>query len=245
MRRRRPGRARSRSAAGAVRRRVARLPRGPAGRGAPIRGEAVRPRCPWAPPGTAEAVRRASDRALRASWARTSNEKTSTAPRTTATLASPWTSADTAALRSSSSVAETPARGRSAGRGQRARTTATSVSATFCALARASTGAGPGTLGGGATGAGEHAGSPKARAVATLAAPRSRWATERNGGVTHSPIDLHDDPLVALPVEFGVKHPLPRAEVEPPFGDRNDDLVVDEERLEVRVSVVFSRPMVL
>jgi hypothetical protein len=53
-----------------------------------------------------------------------------------------------------------------------------------------------------------------------------------------------DEPLVPLPVELGIKDPLPRPEIEPPLGHGHDDLVVHEHRLEVRVAVVFARQVV-
>src|SRR5216684_2120018 len=52
--------------------------------------------------------------------------------------------------------------------------------------------------------------------------------------------DFNDYFLVALAVEFRVENLLPWAEVEFPVGDRDDDLVVNDQRFEVRVSVVFS-----
>jgi hypothetical protein len=55
---------------------------------------------------------------------------------------------------------------------------------------------------------------------------------------------FHDHPLVALAVEFGIEDPLPGSQVEFALGDRNDDLVVDEQRLQMRVAVVFAGLMV-
>src|ERR1035437_6433061 len=51
---------------------------------------------------------------------------------------------------------------------------------------------------------------------------------------------FNDDSFVALAVEFGVENLLPGAEVEFSVGDRNDDFVVNDQRFQVRVSVVFS-----
>ena len=45
-------------------------------------------------------------------------------------------------------------------------------------------------------------------------------------------------------VELGVEDRLPRPEVEPPVGDRQDDLVVDEQVLPVRVAVVLAAAVV-
>src|SRR5580704_16065528 len=55
---------------------------------------------------------------------------------------------------------------------------------------------------------------------------------------------LDDESLVALPVELGIKDALPRAEVETPRGHRNDDLVMHEHRLEMRVAVVLTGAVV-
>src|SRR6266446_883929 len=52
--------------------------------------------------------------------------------------------------------------------------------------------------------------------------------------------DFNDDSFVALPVEFGIENLLPGAEIEFPVGDRDDDLVMNDQRFEVRVSVVFA-----
>jgi len=56
---------------------------------------------------------------------------------------------------------------------------------------------------------------------------------------------LNDDPLVALPVELGVENLLPRAEVELAIGDRHNDLMVDDQRFEVSVAVIFAGLVVL
>ena len=56
---------------------------------------------------------------------------------------------------------------------------------------------------------------------------------------------LNDHPFVALAVEFGIENLLPGAEVELPVGDRDDDFVVDDQRFEVGVSVVFAGLMML
>jgi hypothetical protein len=57
--------------------------------------------------------------------------------------------------------------------------------------------------------------------------------------------DFNDYFFVALAVEFGVENLLPWAEIEFPVGDRDDDFMVNDQRLEVRVSVVFSGLMML
>src|SRR5258708_36047755 len=57
--------------------------------------------------------------------------------------------------------------------------------------------------------------------------------------------DFNDDSFVALAVEFGVENLLPRAEIEFPAGDRDDDFVMDDQRFEMSVSIVFASPVVL
>ena len=51
---------------------------------------------------------------------------------------------------------------------------------------------------------------------------------------------FNDHSFVALAVEFGVENLLPGAEVEFPVGDRDNDFVVNDQRFEVSVSVVFA-----
>src|SRR6266446_8410064 len=51
---------------------------------------------------------------------------------------------------------------------------------------------------------------------------------------------FNDDSFVALAVEFGIENLLPRAEIEFSVGDRDDDLVMNDQRFEVSVSIVFS-----
>src|SRR5437867_3846266 len=58
------------------------------------------------------------------------------------------------------------------------------------------------------------------------------------------PEHLDDQALAPTSVEFAVEHGLPRTEVEPPVGDREHDLVVDQEVLEVRIAVVLAAAMV-
>jgi hypothetical protein len=52
------------------------------------------------------------------------------------------------------------------------------------------------------------------------------------------------DPFVSPSVELGVEDALPGTQVESAIGDRQHDLVVDEQRLEVGVPVVLARAMV-
>src|SRR5579864_5000631 len=50
---------------------------------------------------------------------------------------------------------------------------------------------------------------------------------------------LYDDPLVTLAVEFRVEDALPGTEVEPARSDGNDDLMMDQERFQMRIAVDF------
>src|SRR5436190_23774820 len=56
--------------------------------------------------------------------------------------------------------------------------------------------------------------------------------------------DLDNQPLRAAAVELGVEDLLPRAEVEPALGDRDDRLVMDEQVLQVGVAVVLAAAVV-
>src|SRR5438045_4433466 len=69
--------------------------------------------------------------------------------------------------------------------------------------------------------------------------------TAAHGSRLRGAKDLHDEALRSLTVELCIEHALPRAEVEAAFRDRDDDLVVDEERLQVGISVVFAGSMML
>src|ERR1700690_1330796 len=51
---------------------------------------------------------------------------------------------------------------------------------------------------------------------------------------------FNDDSLVALAVEFGVEDLLPGAKVEFTAGDRDYDFVVNDQRFQVSISVVFT-----
>src|SRR6185437_14869330 len=51
---------------------------------------------------------------------------------------------------------------------------------------------------------------------------------------------FHNYPLAALAVELGIKNALPSAEIELARGDGQDNLVVDEQGLEVRVAIAFA-----
>lgn len=56
---------------------------------------------------------------------------------------------------------------------------------------------------------------------------------------------FNDHSLVALAIELGIENLLPGTEVELPIRDRHDDFVMDDERFEMRVSVVFAGLMML
>ena len=56
---------------------------------------------------------------------------------------------------------------------------------------------------------------------------------------------LYDDPLIALPVKFGVEDLLPCAEVEFPIRHGHDDFMMDEQRFQMRISVVFASLVML
>ena len=52
--------------------------------------------------------------------------------------------------------------------------------------------------------------------------------------------DFNDDSFVALPIEFGVEDLMPGTKVKLPVGDWDDDLVVNDQRFQMSVSVVFA-----
>src|SRR5579883_3453584 len=64
-----------------------------------------------------------------------------------------------------------------------------------------------------------------------------RRSTLRWRGHSHQ---LYNDVLAPLAVEFGVEGALPGAKVEVAIGDGKRDLVVQQQRLEVRVCIVFA-----
>src|SRR6202044_85163 len=53
------------------------------------------------------------------------------------------------------------------------------------------------------------------------------------------PHHLHDHPLVPLPVKLRIENPLPRPQVELACRDRHDYLMVNQQRLQVRIPVVL------
>src|SRR5919198_1811271 len=56
---------------------------------------------------------------------------------------------------------------------------------------------------------------------------------------------LKDYPLRSLPVPFAVEDALPGSEIEPGFGDRDDDLVADSKRTQVSGGVVLAGTAVM
>jgi hypothetical protein len=59
------------------------------------------------------------------------------------------------------------------------------------------------------------------------------------------PDDLHQHPLAAAAVEFTVEDLLPRAKVELPFGDGDDDFPAHDLPFQVGIGVVLPRPVVM
>ena len=57
------------------------------------------------------------------------------------------------------------------------------------------------------------------------------------------PHDLDDHTLSAPSVEFGIVDLLPRTEIQLSGGDRNDNFMMDQQALQVRVPVGFPRPV--
>jgi len=55
---------------------------------------------------------------------------------------------------------------------------------------------------------------------------------------------LDDHPLGPPAVEFGVVDLLPGSEIELALGDRNDDLVVHQQALQMGIAIDFARAMV-
>src|SRR6267142_338388 len=64
--------------------------------------------------------------------------------------------------------------------------------------------------------------------------PRPRPTT--NSLLSHH---FHDHSLVPLPIELRVENALPRAEIQFACGDRHNHLMMDQQRLQMRVAVVF------
>src|SRR5271157_779467 len=55
---------------------------------------------------------------------------------------------------------------------------------------------------------------------------------------------LDDHPLPAPPVELGIEDPLPSSQVQLPVGHRQRSLMVQQQRLQMRVPVVLARLVV-
>ena len=56
------------------------------------------------------------------------------------------------------------------------------------------------------------------------------------------PHDFHNNPLVPLSIKLGIKYPLPRPQMRT-AGNGHYDLMMDQQRFEMRVAVVFTRVM--
>src|SRR5258707_2281042 len=51
---------------------------------------------------------------------------------------------------------------------------------------------------------------------------------------------LHDHPLITLAVEFSIEDSLPRPQVEFARGDRHDHFMMNQQRLQMRVSIILA-----
>ena len=96
--------------------------------------------------------------------------------------------------------------------------------------------------GGGAIGTGQQpaAGVPETTTAPAQQTPAQEPPHRRPGRSRLLAQHLDHEPLRPAAVELGVEDLLPRAEVEPTLGDRDDHLVVDEQVLEVGVPVVLA-----
>src|SRR5215467_3490780 len=54
------------------------------------------------------------------------------------------------------------------------------------------------------------------------------------------PHDFNDHPLVPLTIEFGVENSLPCAQIQPAGRNGYDHFVMDQERLQMRIAVIFA-----
>src|SRR5260370_9830689 len=66
-----------------------------------------------------------------------------------------------------------------------------------------------------------------------------------NSGAALLAHHFHDYPLVSLAIKFGVENLLPVAEIQPAGGDRGDHFMVNQERFQMRVPVVFAATVML
>src|SRR6516225_2454787 len=81
----------------------------------------------------------------------------------------------------------------------------------------------------------------KANWEATPSIGRAHWHLASSFFIT--PRDFHDHSLVPLPIKLGIEDPLPSAQIEFAAGNRHYDLMMDQQRFEMRVAVVFTRGM--
>src|SRR5438105_10894574 len=56
---------------------------------------------------------------------------------------------------------------------------------------------------------------------------------------------LDDDALSPLPIELRVKHALPCTEIQAPTGHRQRGLMMEKQRFEMRVGIIFARLVML
>jgi hypothetical protein len=59
----------------------------------------------------------------------------------------------------------------------------------------------------------------------------------------YSPMTFTITRLSRCPIKLGVEDPLPRPQIEFAAGNRHYDLMMDQQRFEMRVAVVFTRVM--
>src|ERR1039457_1787803 len=75
------------------------------------------------------------------------------------------------------------------------------------------------------------------RPLPQLVTPATNYEDKPNCLFSH---DFNENSFVALAVELGVENLLPGTKVEFPAGDRDNDFMVNDQRFQVRVSVVFA-----
>ena len=71
--------------------------------------------------------------------------------------------------------------------------------------------------------------------------PMAMRSSRRRPRALLHPQHLDDHPLPALPIELGIENPLPGSQVQLPVGHRQRCLVMQQQRLQMRVSIVLAR----
>src|SRR5260370_42622218 len=66
-----------------------------------------------------------------------------------------------------------------------------------------------------------------------------------NSGAALLAHHFHDHSLVSLAIKFGVENSLPGAEIQSAGGGRDDHFMVNEQRFQMRVAVVFTGAVML